>query len=533
MNNKSALWIFVILFAVLMSIPWLVPHTGWLVLVGFLPLLLADDLADHIGVKRFWIWHYSAFVLWNAFTTFWVGGATVGGAVFAILANALQMSVIWGIFRFSKKRLDGALPYMFLAVMWIAWEKAYFGFQISWPWLVLGNAFARTTHLVQWYSVTGSLGGSLWVWAVNLGLFGLLSALAEGRWNLWNKVARGASAAAMALVIIAPIACSLIMYHSYDERSEGKLDVLIGQPNFDPYEKFKSMSQADQNDVLLELYENAIDEDTDLLLAPETFTSDICLDNPGGSPTLRTFSDFLYNHQNASMLMGASTYNVYLQHSSPSILARPYGDSAWLESHNSAIMLTAGGMQDVYQKSKLVVGTELTPFPKLFVPLDNWLSKKMGVSGLMGRCIGQDEASVLNGRGVPVGCAVCYESVYGEYCTEFVKAGAKLMTVITNDAWWGNMPGYKQHMSYSRLRAIELRRDIARCGNTGISAIIDQKGDVVEETPWWERTTLKGEVNLNSEESFFVRNGDIPGRICILAFLLLAALLLVRCFVKK
>lgn len=533
MNNKAAMWIFVALFAVLMSIPWLVPHTGWLALVGFLPLLLADDLADHLKVRRFWIYHYSAFVLWNALTTFWVWNATAGGAIFAILANALQMSLIWGIFRFSKKRLDGALPYLFLAVMWIAWERAYFSAQISWPWLTLGNAFARTTHAVQWYSVTGSLGGSLWIWAVNLGLFGMLSALSEGRWNLWNRVARCVSVLSLALVAIAPAVVSLVMYSSYEERSEAGMNVLIGQPNFDPYEKFTSMKQAEQTAVLLDVFEESIDPSVDLLLAPETFTGDIFLDHAGNSPTVLSFKDFLSSHEGASLIFGASTYDVFYQHSSPDILARPYGEATWLESHNSAVAMDSQGVGDIYHKSKLVVGTELTPYPKLFVPLDNWLGKMLGTGGLMGRCIGQDGVSLLDVKGTPVGCAVCYESVYGEYCTGYVRKGAKLMTVITNDAWWGNTPGYKQHLSYSRLRAIELRRDIARCGNTGISAIIDQKGDIVSSTPWWTRTSLKGEVNLNSEETFFVRNGDIPGRICTLAFLLLAALLLVRIFTRK
>ena len=140
----------------------------------------------------------------------------------------------------------------------------------------------------------------------------------------------------------------------------------------------------------------------------------------------------------------------------------------------------------------------------------------------MGRCIAQKEISCLHlSGGTPFGCAVCYESVYGEYCTGYVRKGAQFLAVITNDAWWGDTPGYKQHLSYSRLRAIELRRDIARCGNTGISAIIDQRGEVLSSTPWWERTTLTGTVNLNTRQTFFVRYGDVIGRACTLLFLLL------------
>ena len=169
------------------------------------------------------------------------------------------------------------------------------------------------------------------------------------------------------------------------------------------------------------------------------------------------------------------------------------------------------------------------------MPLDYWLSEKMGVGGLMGRCKGQDGASLLHfgQERVPLGCAVCYESVYGEYCTEYVKAGAKAMTIITNDAWWGNTPGYKQHLAFARLRAIELRRDIARCGNTGISCFIDQRGEVLDETQWWTRGSLTGLVHLNSEQTAFVRHGDIVGRVCTLVFLILAAFLFVSLWLPK
>ena len=170
-------------FAMLMSLPFLVPHTGILALFGFVPLLAMERIASYGEGRIFWIWHYWAFVLWNAFTTFWVCNATIGGGIFAILANAMQMSLIFGLFRISRRAFDGVLPYIFLAFMWIAWERAYFHVQISWPWLVLGNSFAGTTSLVQWYEYTGSLGGSLWVWGSNLAIFGIICSVCEGYWK--------------------------------------------------------------------------------------------------------------------------------------------------------------------------------------------------------------------------------------------------------------------------------------------------------------------------------------------------------------
>ena len=141
LSTKATLWCLCAASAVLLSIPWLVPHTGLLSLVALVPLLLAEYIAQGAGVKRFWVWHYSTFVLWNALTTFWVCNATVGGGIFAVLANSLQMSLVFGLFRLSRKRLGGVVPYVFLAVAWIAWERWYLtSAEISWPWLVLGNA---------------------------------------------------------------------------------------------------------------------------------------------------------------------------------------------------------------------------------------------------------------------------------------------------------------------------------------------------------------------------------------------------------
>lgn len=540
----GALWILVLLSAVLLSLPWLVPHCGFLALIGLVPLLSAERVASQNGVKHFWIWHYSCFVLWNAFTTFWVCNATVGGGIFAVLANALQMSVVFGLFRLSKKRLGGILPYLFLALAWIAWERWYMvSAQISWPWLVLGNAFARSIRSIQWYEFTGTLGGSLWIWAANLSAFGLMVSILEGTWFRWKGFAKWSSVIGTLLVFALPFAASAHLWHYFEEDSEGKVAVTIAQPNFDPYEKFTSLTQAQQTEILLNQFESALAaEDSSvtaasawrgLLIAPETFTSDIWLTRISDSPTWKSFQKFLKGHPGANLLFGASTYQYFAQRSAPSILARESG-SGWVESHNTAFATDTSGREEFFHKSKLVVGVEMTPYPKFFVPIDN----KLG--GLMGRCIGQPEISCLHYRPggestaeVPFGCAVCYESVYPEYCTGYVRKGAEFMTIITNDAWWGNTPGYKQHASYASLRAIELRRDIARCGNTGISGVINQRGEYLSQSNWWQRETLSGEVNLSKRETFFVRYGDIIGRISTFAFLLLLAYLLIALLIPS
>lgn len=573
MNRNSLIAVLVAMSAVLLSLPFLVPGSGFLALAGFVPLLCAEQIAAETEMKRFWIWHYTAFVLWNAATTFWVCNATVGGGIFAILANALQMSLIFGLFRWSRKYIHGALPYLFLALAWISWERYYLTWaQISWPWLVLGNAFARTTGWIQWYECTGALGGSLWIWATNLCLYGILMSVAGGRWHHFNKVARVSALAGTAVLVLGPVVLSGVLLSSEREHAAtagDRLDVVIAQPNIDPYHKFKAMTQQEQNALLLGQLDAALAtfpaSDPVLLLTPETFTSDIVLGNVSQSPTFQSFQAFLDRHPAANLLFGASTWEFIDSFSRPSQTARPRGEGSWFETHNSALITDTSGRYDLFHKSKLVVGVELTPYPAVFRHVDEWLG------GVMGRDVGQKEISILNFREyapatgsaaaasassagpgssgaalsaspagpgslvreIPIGSAICYESVYGEYCTGYVRKGAKLLAVITNDAWWKDSPGYRQLLSYASLRAIETRRWIARCANTGVSAIIDPTGRIVAKTSWWQPEVLTGQVGLSDRRTFFVRHGDYIGRLSLFLFILLLLSVTVRALMER
>ena len=552
------IWGLIALFAVMMSMPFLLPYCSWMALLGFVPLLCAERMLTLTGRRHVWLYLYCAFVLWNAFTTYWVCNATVGGGIAAVLLNSLQMLVVFLLFRGSRRVFGGTLPYIFLAVTWIAWEKAYFGWDISWPWLVLGNAFARTPALVQWYDVTGTLGGSLWVWACNLGVFGLLVWLSDGKWlgrrlsdGSWagfSPKARAVYLLCLFLVFFGPVTWSLCKWFTLEREPSETMDVLVAQPNIDPYHKFEAMSQAQQNALLEQLikpelidYRRAFERDSTwcgnasvpglLVLVPETFTSDVTTNFLGASPTLNRFKTLLGNYPEVNMLLGASTYTRIESRERPSLTSRQIMDGLWYESHNSAIMIDGSGRDELFHKTKLVVAVEKLPYPVVFDPIDRALG------GVMGRCVGQDEISLLHFRAadrqgavhdVPLGCEVCYESVYGDYCRGYVLKGARALTIITNDAWWGNTPGYRQHLSYASLRAIETRRAIARCGNTGISALIDNKGRIVEQSPWWQPATLHFRLPLNDELTFFVSHGDITGRLCTFTFLLLLAAAFVK-----
>jgi len=528
--------------AVFLSAGFLFPHCGGFALIGFVPLLWMDMLADRGGVRRFFWWYYAVFVLFNAFTTFWVCNATFVGGIFAVLVNALLMSAVWALFRLFKRRFRGVLPYIFLAATWIAWEKFYFTTDVSWPWLTLGNAFAGSTTCVQWYEITGLLGGSLWIWACNLSLFALVRALYFGEWSSFTRWGRIAAITGTVLVFAGPLAASWVRYATYQEvTDEGSIEACALQPCFDPYEKFEHLTQDQQNAILCAQIDSVMgcgadydpaSEEGMLFVAPECFSNDVVLNDIMRSPTICTLKNVIAFCPGVNILFGASSYEYMFQDKAPSYTARGIRPGQWYENHNSAVMIDRTPRIEIYHKSRLVVGTEKLPWPRIMSKVENLLG-----GNLMGHCTGQDKVSLLRYvdslQTVPLGCAVCYESIYSEYFASYVAEGARAMTVITNDAWWGDTPGYHQHLNYSCLRAIETRRDIVRSANTGISAFINQRGDIVASTPWWQRKHLCGALHLNSSLTPFVRYGDITGRICTFLFLLLAVLLGVNLLTKR
>lgn len=541
MKQNKTLALLMVLFTALISLPYLVPHLGFLSLVALVPLLCAERIATMVGKKRFFWWYFAAFLAFNLATTWWVCKATVGGGLFASFYSALFMSAIFAVFRVARKRFSGIVPYIFLAASWIAWERFNLTHaQLSWPWLILGNAFGRSVSLVQWYEITGALGGSLWVWLSNIAVFSLLVSLSDGRWWRWNTKARVAAIVSTVLVTLGPAIASEIRFATYEERSDaGTLDVVLAQSNFDPWHKLHYTPQSEQNAQVIGLFEKHLHsrENSDsllLMLIPESFSSDIWLNDPEAAPTWRSFSALVASQANANLVFGASTHEAFRRASAPSPLARQMKDGTWYQSYNTAFITDGVTYSDHRNKCKLVVGAESTPYPKIFAPIDDMLG------GLMGRCVPDRQARCfeIRGRGeddrrLRTGVAICYESIYPELCKQYVDDGAQMLSVITNDGWWGDTPGYRQHFSYSRLRAIELRRDVARCANTGISGFINQRGDVVSQSGWWVPDVLESKVNLSSEKTFFATYGDIVGRVCTFVCLMLLALLIVKTITKK
>jgi len=165
------------------------------------------------------------------------------------------------------------------------------------------------------------------------------------------------------------------------------------------------------------------------------------------------------------------------------------------------------------------------PFQEYFSFLRKYLIDLGGANGSFAAA-GEPEVFQVNGR-VKIGPVICFESVFGAQAATLARKGASVLFVLTNDGWWRESPGARQHFSYSRIRAIETRRSIARSANTGISGFINQRGDVLRQTKMNTNTAIRAKLNLNNKLTFYVRNGDYVGRISLIFSVLIVIYLVV------
>ena len=525
-TSFKILLILSVISGILLSIPFIMPSTGIISFVAFLPLFAAEYLATRDKVRHFWICYFTTFIVWNTITTYWIWYATQAGAVAAIILNSLQMAIIFRIFRWSRKRSATLLPYLLFAFLWCGWEHFYQTWQVTWPWLTLGNGFADSIKHIQWYEVTGTIGGSLWILLVNILLFRAVTRVIERRRSRWFAIA------ALALAVI-PSVISHIRFYTYKTESPVTKQVTILQPNIDPYgDKFGGLTQSQQNDILFMLADSSLTDTTFLVVAPETFFNPsesagvIMEGSTVANATLQRFQN-LAAEKNTNVIFGAVTHKFYPTPSKPTRSARASGPS-WYDVFNTAIFLTPEGGVSYHHKSKLVILAETIPYignKSVFGSLGIDLGGGIGNYGV------DPYRTIFHAAdNVNIGTAVCYESVFGDYFRDYIKGGANLMTIITNDGWWRNTWGHIQHLHYASLRAIETRRDIARSANTGISAFINQRGEITQQTLWWEKAYLSGVVTLNNSITPFVKFGDVVG---VASFYLALALILMFLFKRK
>ena len=127
-----------------------------------------------------------------------------------------------------------------------------------------------------------------------------------------------------------------------------------------------------------------------------------------------------------------------------------------------------------------------------------------------------NEATVGTALGRRVGVSICYEAIFPDFVRHFSANGAELLLNITNDAWYGTTSAPYQHFAMAVFRAVENGRYLARAANTGISAFVDPRGRVLQQTKLFESTALVRDVPNEVFETFYARHGDIFAWTCLM-----------------
>lgn len=533
-----------LLSAMLLSISWPTYGIPFFIFFALVPLMMMEhDITKFSKIKRKgWVifgLSYFCFVIWNIVTTGWLYGSknpdgthSLMAVVFPVLVNSLLYSFVFQLYHWYKKLQGTYWGLTFFVAIWMCFEKLHMSWEFTWSWLNLGNAFSEYPKIIQWYDTLGATGGSFWILLINVYAFYTLRIWEAGR----KRKSLILNSAILVGAIALPMLISVVKYNNFDEKPIGSVKVLMLQPELDPYtEKYSKDSLTILNDLLTLAEQNSKGQ-IDYYIGPETSLPGFGSISEQGfeeSTLLNNVKDLLSKHPKSVFATGISSHKFFQSNEQKPNAAYQVSDGSFVESYNSAVQIIPNQKVEVYHKGKLVPGVEIFPYINVLKPILGDAMLNLGGATVS---LGIDEERKVfsnpfnKGKLAPI---ICYESIYGEFVTDYVKKGANFLAIMTNDSWWGVTQGHQQLMSYAKLRAIETRREIARSANSGISAHIDAKGDVLADTLYGDKTALFAEVKLYDKMTFYSRSGDLLSRISIFVLGFLVFYTLIKKFQNR
>lgn len=502
---------------ILLALSW--PTSGLfpLLFIAFVPLLWLIETTPSPSYSSIAKHGFLAFFIWNLSAAWWMCKYHFFGGLSVMLINAMAMSAVLTLYAlFRRKGPSGVFKHLAFPALWLSFEWFHQHWDLSWPWLNLGNVFSSSPALVQWYEYTGVFGGSLWVLIVNGLTLALLSAAIQKR-----SVANIAGQSSLVLILImAPIAFSLQLYANYTE-TENPIQIAVIQQNTHPQtEQTQAMNDSILNRII-PLINGAANSTTSLVICPENaIQTELSEERIHTDPSVQKLQEIVAQHPKLSIIIGATTRQ------SAELSAK----GAALK-YNSALVIQPERSIQFYHKSKLVPGVEKLPFASISRPILELLKDGEALH----KFSQGEEAKTFSAvdQQAKVGILICYESAYGAWASAFVNQGASVLAIISNDAWWQDTDGHRQHLALARLRAIETRRSIARAANTGISAFINQRGEIVAQTQWNNRQSLSESLNSNHQMTFYVIFGDYILTIANLTTLAMSILMIFNMMYKS
>jgi len=517
--------------AILLWAGWPSSYLFPLLFLGMAAFLLSAKLMNDRGFKgpKYFLILFLGLLLWNVATTWWIKNATWAGMLMAVIGNSLLMYLPFLVYRWGHKAKIGKLGVLTFVSCWLAFEYLHHNWSLSWPWISLGNGMAKFPELIQWYEYTGAGGGSLWIILINVMIFNMVTSQDFSKVR-WGK---------LLLLITFPMLVSQVVKLKYGNDAEDihvqTVEVVVLQPNFNTYTQKSSWGEEyiprkEQVSRMINSSTQQITQQTAFLVWPETaITGKIQEEKFNKSFVYFELQRFLLKYPNLTLVAGIDTYEFCEDQDNPRDYAGYSSRSGYYEPYNAALMMSKDTV-GFYHKSKFVPGAEQVPFPWLIKPLELLLG---GVG--FGHYFGQDDQiPFVSTKGIKASAGICYESIYGEHMAEFVNNGAQIQFVITNDDWWHDTEGHRQHYEYARLRVIETRKPLARSGNTGFSGFFDIFGNDTQKTAYRVDGCIKQDLKLNNYVTFYSKHGDFIGRISsFFAICFLLSILVRRVTLKK
>jgi apolipoprotein N-acyltransferase len=446
LKNQQTL-ILAILSGTLFALAWNSFLPAVSLFISFVPLLFILENNQLHYIKVFNL-SFLSFLIYHVGTVWWLSKSSFFGFVIIITLNSIYLALVFTLI-FRIRQLFGMLTCWFSFICtWLMFEYIHYSWEMSWPFMNIGNWLGQIHKWVQWYEFTGILGGSLWILLINLFIYLIIR-------ELLRKKIVGVLILVFSLILIVfiPGLFSIKLYHNYSDSKEGRIFKII-QPNIDPYtEKYNSSLFNNQVDNQVKL---AIKDDTsgiDCYLFPESsFPAYLNEDSTSNHPVIKKLMKKLLKTDSSMIIGGSYSFRIL------------NGDSLF---YNAAFAVNSNNSIVTRHKSKLVIGVEKMPFQEYLGFLKKWnlnlggYTNSLTIDSELKNFYPKDSSFCI----API---ICYESVYGRYVSDFVINGATCISVITNDGWWGNTPGYLQHLMHSKLRAIENRRNVLRSANTGL-----------------------------------------------------------------
>lgn len=506
-------WVLSITAAVLLALSFPPFDAAILQIPAFLCLFRICTLCD--TKRAVVLYAYPSFVLWNLFTTYWLMMATISGGLAAILANAALMLIpLLVIRRFQQSDLNPILSSFFAATIWVSYEFLHHNWDLSWPWLTLGNAWSNLTGVIQYISATGVLGISFWI-VFTSALFYAYIQHSENRNYLIT---------ATAILLLFPF-LSVISLMTMNYADDEAIQVTIVQPNSDSYLSYGGEPSLDALiNKLLRLSNNARTEETDVIIWPENAVDTFL---PISDDHFKIIQDSVQSWQ-TNLITGTGLIETYADDDSIPEVVREFNNGVKYSIFNASLIFKPNQPIEIYRKGKLVPIVERFPFVNFFQRIDLFEWIEWGDLVNFGKGFDSTLFSINDNQ---TAALICYDSVFPGWVNQFAHNGAGFLTIITNDGWWGDSAGHIQHFAYARLRAIEQRMWIARSANNGISGIISPDGKIQKETEYWTETAFTSTIYNSDYQTFYNRFGDWFGYMCLISTVF--GLILVQVPVRK